>query len=105
MFGSKSHRDGMIKDMGYNKKNLLRQIHKRNSDKNGIVEINYQRNLNPSTKKLTKRDEAISIASKCPPKVLLKPQQPPVLLTATANILDAQACSAPVPSNIRVEPI
>ena len=54
---------------------------------------------------LTSTDVAMSILSKCPPSVELKPQQAPVLLTATVKVEEAQACSAPVQSITRVDPI
>ena len=38
-------------------------------------------------------------------RVVLNPQQAPVLLTATEKILDAHACSAPVASNTNEDPI
>lgn len=57
------------------------------------------------TKCLTSKAVATSISSKRPPSEVLKPQQAPALFTATENMLDAQACSAPVASNSKDDPI
>ena len=53
---------------------------------------------------LTSKAVATSISSKSPPREVLKPQQAPVLFTATDRMLDAQACSAPVASNSKEDP-
>ena len=53
---------------------------------------------------LTSRAVATSMSSKSPPREVLKPQQAPVLFTATDRMLDAQACSAPVASNSKEDP-